>query len=130
MATRGTQTMADQPQRMFQAQPSGTTEPPTPAHIIELLGGFMIAKTLFTAIDVGLFVAAGNDGATVDELADRCGIPDRSARALADLLTDEGLLIRDGERFRNALDAELFLSGRGPFDVRPLARYWETVSYP
>jgi hypothetical protein len=49
---------------MFQSpeQPSERTEPPpTPARIIELLGGFMIA-TLFTAIDVGLFAAAGNDG--------------------------------------------------------------------
>lgn len=128
--------MPDQPHRMFQspAEPHvlapSSSAAPAPARIIEKLAGFMVSKTLFTAIDVGLFAAAGNDGATVTELAERCGIPARSARALADLLTDEGLLIREGVRFRNAADAELFLTGRGPFDLRPLARYWETVSYP
>jgi hypothetical protein len=103
--------MPDQPHRMFHSPTETRDLPPAPTRIIEKLAGFMVSKTLFTAIDVGLFAAAGNDGATVDELAERCGIPARSARALADLLTDEGLLIRDGARFRNAADAELFLTG-------------------
>lgn len=48
---------------------------------------------------------------------------------MADLLADAGLLVRDGG-FRNAPDTEAFLAGRGPFDLRPLARYWDLVSYP
>ncbi|HEU5110060.1 MAG TPA: methyltransferase, partial [Micromonosporaceae bacterium] len=104
--------------------------PPNPGRIIDLFAGFMVSKTLFAATEFGLFAAVGPDGATVTELADRCALPERSARAIADLMVDAGLLVRDGERFRNAPDAEAFLAGRGPFDLRPLARYWDIVSYP
>ena len=126
--------MPEQPaQRMF-TQSDGPAAPgagpPTPARIIELAAGFMISKTLFAAVEVGLFAALGPDGATAAQVGERCAIPERSARAMADLLVDAGLLVRDGGRFRNAPDAEAFLAGRGPFDLRPLARYWDIVSYP
>ncbi|MEU7874678.1 methyltransferase [Dactylosporangium sp. NPDC049140] len=104
--------------------------PPTPVRIIELFAGFMVSKTLFAAIEFGFFAAVGPAGATPAEIGERCSIPERSARAIADLMVDAGLLVRDGERLRNAPDAEAFLAGRGPFDLRPLARYWDTVSYP
>lgn len=129
--------MADQPaQRMFAPDDEPATAapveagPPTPARIIELFAGYMVSKTLFAALEFGLFAATGPSGATTVELAERCDIPERSARAIADLMVDAGLLIRDGDRFRNAPDAEAFLAGRGPFDLRPLARYWDLVSYP
>lgn len=113
-----------------EADATAEAGPPTPVRIIELLAGYMVSKTLFAAIEFGLFAAAGTDGVTTAELAERCAIPERSARAIADLMVDAGLLVRDGDRFRNAPDAEAFLSGRTPFDLRPLARYWDTVSYP
>lgn len=129
--------MSDQPpQRMFTPPPEPSaasaydTGPPTPTRIIELAAGFMLSKTLFAAIEVGLFAAVDDAGSTTAEMAQRCAIPERSARAMADLLADAGLLVRDGDRFRNAADAEAFLAGRGPFDLRPMARYWDTVSYP
>lgn len=104
--------------------------PPAPGRIIELLAGYMVSKALFSAIEFGLFAAIGPEGATTAGLAERCAIPERSARAIADLMVDAGLLVRDGDRFRNAPDADAFLAGRGPFDLRPLARYWDLVSYP
>lgn len=129
--------MTDQTaQRMFTPReepdvpPPAEAGPPTPARIIELFAGFMVSKTLFAALDFGIFAAAGTDGATAAQLGERCAIPERSARAIADLMVDAGLLVRDGDRFRNAPDAEAFLAGRGPFDLRPLARYWDMVSYP
>jgi SAM-dependent methyltransferase len=129
--------MSDQPQRMFTppgeppaAPEAGGGGPPIPARIIELAAGFMVSKTLFAAIDIGLFAAITPDGSTPAELGERCAVPERSARAMADLLADAGLLVRDGTRFRNAPDTEAFLAGRGPFDLRPLARYWDIVSYP
>ena len=112
--------------RVFES-PDGA---PGPARIIELYRGYMISKTLFAAVEVDLFTAAGPDPATPAELAGRCGIPERSARAMADLLADAGLLERDGAAFRAAPDAEAFLTERGPVDLRPMARYWDTVSYP
>ena len=112
--------------RVFES-PDG---PPGPARIIDLYCGFMISKTVFAAVEFGLFEAAGPEPATPAELAERCGIPERSARAMADLLADAGLLVRDGGGFRNASDAEAFLTGRGPADLRTMARYWDSVSYP
>jgi hypothetical protein len=105
-------------------------DPAGPTRIIELYAGFMMSQTMFAAVEFGLFAAAGPEPATPAQLAERCTIPERSARALADLLTAAGLFERDGAGFRNAPDAEAFLSGRGPLDLRPMARYWETVSYP
>ncbi|GIF00533.1 methyltransferase [Paractinoplanes rishiriensis] len=119
--------MSDEPQRVF--APADETGPPGPARIIDLMAGYMVSKTLFAAIEVGLFAAA-DTARTPAELGERCGIPERSARAMADLLADAGVLVRDGDRFRNAPDAETFLAGRTPFDMRPLARYWDLVSYP
>ena len=112
--------------RVFES-PDG---PPGPARIIDLYCGYMISQTLFAAVEVGLFAAAGPEPATPAELAERCAIPERSARAMADLLADAGLLERQGAAFRTAPDAEAFLTGRGPADLRPMARYWQTVSYP
>src|SRR5688572_4735405 len=103
--------------------------PPTPSRIIELFAGFLVSKTLFAALEFGFFAAVGPDGATTAELGERCQILERSGRAIADLMTDAGLLIRDGDRFHNAPDAEAFLAGRGPSDLRGLARYCDIVSY-
>jgi SAM-dependent methyltransferase len=86
--------MPEQPPQMF-TPPEGSPDvspaaagPPAPTRIIELAAGFMVSKTLFAAIDIGLFAAAGPDGGTAAELAERCAIPERSARAMADLLAD------------------------------------------
>src|SRR5256885_11153688 len=98
--------MSDEPQRMFTPtdapdDAAAAAGPPAPGRIIELAAGFMVSKTLFAAIELGLFAAAGDAGGTPAELAERCAIPERSARAMADLLADAGLLVRDGGRFRN-----------------------------
>ncbi|MER7890111.1 methyltransferase [Micromonospora sp. NPDC094482] len=94
-----------------------------------MASGFMTAKALFVAAEVGLFAATPPEGATASSIAERCGIPARSARALADLLVATGLLEHDGECYRNAADTEAFLAGRGPLDLRPMLTYWDIVSY-
>jgi hypothetical protein len=107
-----------------------TAAHPDPQRIIQLATGFMAAKYVLVAAELGLFVELGGDGATSDELAARCGLPPRTTRLLADALVQLGLLERDADRYRNAPDAEAFLTGRGQIDWRPLLRYWDTVSYP
>src|SRR5262245_59827103 len=41
-----------------------------------------------------------------------------------------GLLEREGETYRNAAAAAAFLAGQSPADLRPLLRFWDTISYP
>lgn len=103
---------------------------PPPDRIMQLAHGFMAAKFVFVAADVGLFAAVGTGRATLDEIAQRCGLPVRTTRILADALVMFGLLENDGTRYRNAADAEAFLSGRGPLDIRPVLRYFDKISYP
>ncbi|MBE1489476.1 methyltransferase [Plantactinospora soyae] len=102
---------------------------PTPARITEAAAGFMLSKLLFVATEVDLFAAIPPEGATPQTIAERCQLPERSASTLSYLLAAAGLLERDGDRYRNAPDTEAFLSGRGPLDLRPILRYWDTVSY-
>lgn len=109
---------------------SSAASPLSPMRILELGGAYVNSKILFTAVEFGVFDATGTDGATVAELAERCGLPERSARTLADSLAMLGLLERDADRFRNAPDAEAFLTDRGAADVRPLLRHFDRVSFP
>lgn len=103
----------------------------SPERIFRVSRGFALAKALFVASEVGVFAAAGDgDGATLTEIAVRTGLPERSARRICDLMVSGGLLEPTGDGFRNTPDAEVFLAGRGPADLRPMLRYFDLVSYP
>ena len=58
----------------------------TPASIFRVTSGFMAAKHLFVANEVGLFEELAEGPATLDELAWRSGVPRRTRRILADAM--------------------------------------------
>jgi len=107
-------------------QPSSVTPEP----IIGLASGFMAAKHLFAASELGLFEALDEAPTTIDGLAARTGLTRRAARISADAMVALGLLEREGDTYRNGETAAAFLTGRGPADLRPLLRFWDTISYP
>jgi SAM-dependent methyltransferase len=102
----------------------------TPEPIMRLASGFMAAKLLFAANELGLFEALADAPATIDGLAARTGLTRRAARISADAMVALGLLEREGETYRNADVAAAFLAGRGPADLRPFLRFWDKISYP
>jgi hypothetical protein len=102
----------------------------TPEPIIRFASGFMAAKHLFAASELGLFEALADSPTTIDGLAARTGLTRRAARISADAMVALGLLEREGDTYRNAHVAAVFLSGRGPADLRPLLRFWDKISYP
>jgi SAM-dependent methyltransferase len=102
---------------------------PDPQAIFDLSTGFMRAKHLFAASELGVFEALGDAPATLDALATRLGIPRRTMRIVADAVTALGLLERHGEEYRNSALAEAYLSGRGPMDMRYFIRFWNRLSY-
>jgi SAM-dependent methyltransferase len=107
------------------------TEPTiTPESIMRIGSGFMAAKHLFVASELGLFGALGEGARTVDEIAVAIGAPRRTARISADACTALGLLRREGDRYVNSPEAQAFLTGRGAIDLRPWARFWNRISYP
>ena len=102
----------------------------TPDPIMGIAMGFMAAKHLFVASEIGLFTGLAQGPATLDELAATCGIPRRTAGISADAMVSVGLLERDGERYRNSDAAATFLAGQPGPDLRPMLRFWNRISYP
>jgi SAM-dependent methyltransferase len=103
---------------------------PSPATIMQLASGFMAAKHLFAANELGLFEALADSPATLDALAARTGLTRRAARISADAMVALGLLeLRDGI-YHNGGTAARFLAGPGPGDLRPFLKFWDQISYP
>ena len=102
----------------------------TPDSLFQIAGGFMAAKHLFIANEVGLFEQLAGGPASLDDLAQRTGIARRRLRIVADALVSMGLLECLGGRYRNGPVAATFLSGATPADLRPALRFWDRLSYP
>ena len=98
--------------------------------IMKVAAGFMAAKHLFAASDLGLFEALADAPAPLEALASRTGLTPRAARISADAMVALGLLERHGDCYQNAPAADRFLAGRPSADLRPLLRFWDRISYP
>ncbi len=107
------------------AEPGVSPEP-----ILRLASGFMAAKHLFAASELGIFEALADSPATLDALAARTGLTPRAARISADAMVALGLLEGDGGLYRNGPAAAQYLAGVTPADLRPLLRLWDQISYP
>jgi SAM-dependent methyltransferase len=92
--------------------------------------GYMAAKIVFLASEVGVFAAVGAGRTTLEEIAEACHLPLRTTRMLADALVMFRLLEYEDRRYRNAPDVEEFLTGRGPLDIRPVLQYFDKISFP
>src|SRR6516165_469298 len=100
----------------------------SPEPIIQVACGYMAAKHLFVAIEIGLFETIAEGAATLDELSQRTNIPRRTLRIIADAMVALGLLERTSDRYRNGTTAAAFLSGGG-FDLRPFLHLLNRLSY-
>lgn len=95
----------------------------TPDSLFQIASGFMAAKHLFIANELGLFAHLAGGPATLDELAPRTGIARPRLRIVADAMVALGLLERQGDRYHNGPVAATFLSGATPADLRPCLRF-------
>lgn len=102
----------------------------TPDPIMRVATGFMAAKHLFIASEIGIFQALGGAPASLDEIARKVGLPARTVRISVDAMLSLGLLELQGDRYRNSPSAAAFLSGASGPDLRPMLRFWDRISYP
>ena len=102
----------------------------TPDPIMKIAMGFMAAKHLFAASDIGLFEALAGGPATVEEIAQRTGAPARTVAIAAAAMTSLGLIEQGAGRYRNSATAAAFLAGNPGPDLRPMLRFWDNISYP
>lgn len=106
------------------------TPVPTPARIMELTRGYWATKTLFSAVELGVFAALADGPATAEELRDRLGLHPRAARDFFDTLVALGMLDRDQHGYRNTVETGLFLDPARPTYMGGLLELQNTRSYP
>jgi SAM-dependent methyltransferase len=113
-----------------EAQAGAAPDAVTPDMIMQTAMGFMAAKHLFAASELGVFEALGQGPANLDELAARTSVPRRTLRISVDAMVALGFVVRQGDRYNNGPVAATFLAGRTPADLRPFLRFWNRISYP
>ena len=85
------------------------SEQPNPEKILQTGLAFWASKTLLSAIEMGLFTELSRGPEHFDALSGRLGLHPRSARDFLDALVALGFLARDGDRYANTPETDLFL---------------------
>lgn len=87
---------------------------PTPQLFFQTANAYQRSQALKAAVELDLFTAIGGGHDTVDTLAQRCGAAARGVRILADYLTIQGFMLKEGNRYKLTPDSTLFLDRRSP----------------
>ena len=97
---------------------STATLTPDPAAILQTGFGFWPAKTLLSAVELGLFTVLGEAPLTGAQIADRLGFGSRATHDFLDGLVALRLLERSGSgpdaRYANTVDTAAFLDANSP----------------
>ena len=105
--------------------------PPTPDGIMQLGLGFWGSKTLLSAVELGLFTELAKEDSLDDEsLSERLMLHPRSARDFLDALVALGMLERDGDRYANTDETDLFLDRAKPSYVGGILEMANARLYP
>src|SRR5262249_15854024 len=103
----------------------------TPEPIMKIAMGFMAAKYLFAATEIGVFDVLARGPVSLEELASSTGISSRTLGIVRAAMVSLGLLEQDGSRYRNSETAGAFLTDiPGRHDLRPILRYFDEIVYP
>jgi 2-polyprenyl-3-methyl-5-hydroxy-6-metoxy-1,4-benzoquinol methylase len=91
-----------------------TIEPPSPVLFFDTLVAYQDTAALKAALELRLFTAIGQSGATAADLAAKCDAAERGIRILADYLTILGFLEKGGDRYSLTRDSATFLDEESP----------------
>lgn len=93
--------------------------------------GFWGSKTLLSAVELGLFTElAKEDSLDAETLSERLMLHPRSARDFLDALVALGMLERDGDRYANTTETDLFLDRVKPSYVGGILEMANARLYP
>src|SRR5262245_45732702 len=103
----------------------------TPEPIVKVAMGFMAAKHLFVASEVGLFEALAAGPATIDELASRTGVPSRTIAITTAAMVGLGLIEQHGTTIKMVSQRRHFSPASGvsicdrcyAFSIRSVIRH-------
>jgi ubiquinone/menaquinone biosynthesis C-methylase UbiE len=102
----------------------------TPEPILKVAMGFMAAKHLFVASEVGLFEALAAGPTTIEDLASQTGVPSRTIAIATAAMVSLGFIEQHGHHYQNGEQAAAFLAGKPGPDLRPMLRFFDQISYP
>ena len=89
-------------------------QPLTPDRILQTGLAFWPAKTLLSAIEMGVFTELSRGAEQFEALIGRLGLHPRAARDFLDTLVALGFLTRNGDRYANTPETDLFLDRHKP----------------
>ena len=105
-----------------------------PGRLMQIGMGFWPAKTMLSAVELGVFTALGDKGLTARELQDELGLHPRGVTDLLDTLLALNLLTRDGDgaaaEYRNTDDTAHFLDRRSSSYIGGFFEMANTRLYP
>ena len=90
------------------------THEATTDRIMQLGHAFLGAKTLLSAVELGVFTVLAEGPLDLDALRKRIGIDKRGARDFLDALVALGMLERQDGRYANSADTNLYLDRNKP----------------
>ena len=90
------------------------SQPPSPVLFFDTLTAYQDTAALKAALELELFTAIGQSGATAAELATKCGAAERGIRILSDYLVILGFLEKSGDRYSLTRDSATFLDQGSP----------------
>jgi hypothetical protein len=101
-----------------------------PGHIMQTGLAFWASKTLLSAIELGVFTELSKGPERFDALSGRLGLHQRGARDFLDTLVALGFLQRDGDRYSNTAETDLFLDRNKPSYVGGILEMANHRLYP
>jgi len=101
-----------------------------PERILQTGLAFWPAKTLLSAIELGVFTELARGPESLESLRGRLGLHERSARDFFDTLHTLGFLTRIGDRYGNTPETDLFLDRKKPSYVGGILEMANHRLYP
>jgi len=102
----------------------------TPERILQTGLAFWASKTLLSAVELDVFGELAHGPESFERLRGRLGLHDRSALDFLDTLVALGFLQRDGDRYANTPETDLFLDRRKPSYVGGILEMANHRLYP
>jgi O-methyltransferase domain/Dimerisation domain len=103
----------------------------TSDRILQVGHAFRAAKTLLSAVELGVFTVLAEGPADLDALGKRVGLHPRGARDFFDALVALGMLGRDdGDRYANTPETNLYLDRRKPTYIGGELEHFSTYVFP
>ncbi len=109
------------------SDPSPAPLPPDPAVVLDLLEAFRRSKTMFAALELGVFDALADGPATSDALAGRLTLDPAALKRLLDGCVGLQLLERQGDAYANTPAATAYLRSDSPRRLTGYLKYSNAV---